>query len=158
MGIFCRLCLGMALFLLVLGVVLPDFGFCQGEVSKGATVYVPVYSMVYTGDRAVPVNLASTLSIRNTDLRRAIRITRIDYYSSKGQLVRNMLAKPLIVPPLAATSMFIREKDVSGGFNSSFIVRWDAAKSVAVPIIQCINIGAYSGLGISFVSPGQVVR
>jgi hypothetical protein len=148
----------LLLVVAILQLSLPATGFCQAASQRNATVYVPVYSMVYTGDRAVPVNLASTLSIRNTDLQHSIRIISADYYSAKGQLVRKMLARPLLLKPLAATSIFIREKDTTGGFNSSFIVRWDAAGPVAVPIIQCINIGAYSGLGISFVNPGQVVR
>lgn len=133
-------------------------GFCQMIPSKGSTVYVPVYSMVYTGDRAVPVNLASTLSIRNTDPKNSIRIDSADYYSATGQLVRKMLAKPLQLAPLASTSFFIQEKDTSGGFSTSFLVRWAAAKDVCPPIIECVNIGAYSGLGISFITLGQEIR
>ncbi|MDD2321479.1 MAG: DUF3124 domain-containing protein, partial [Geobacteraceae bacterium] len=64
-----RSVLALALVLLtsfVLLVLFPAHGICQVPLSKGNTLYVPVYSLVYTGDRAVPVNLASTLSIRNT--------------------------------------------------------------------------------------------
>lgn len=150
-------------FLLVLACVIALSGFavpgiCQMVPSKGSTVYVPVYSMVYTGDRAVPVNLASTLSIRNTDPKNSIRIVSADYYSATGQLVRKMLSKPLQVAPLASTSFFIQEKDTTGGFSTSFLVRWEAAKDVSRPIIECVNIGAYSGLGISFITLGQEIR
>ena len=131
-----------------------------GEIiqSKGSTVYVPVYSHVYTGNRALPVNLATTLSIRNTDLSNHITITGADYYGSQGKLLRRMLAKPVSLAPMASTSIFIQEKDTSGGFGASFLVRWQAARLVSAPIIECLMIGAYSGLGISFVSPGQEVR
>ncbi len=132
--------------------------YCQMSPSKGSTVYVPVYSMVYTGDRAIPVNLASTLSIRNTDAKNSIRIDSADYYSSAGRLVRKMLSKPLQLAPLASTSFFIKEKDTAGGFSTSFIVSWGAAKEVSPPIIECVNIGAYSGLGISFVTLGREIR
>jgi hypothetical protein len=98
-------------------------GFCLEAPSKGGTLYVPVYSMVYTGDRAVPVNLASTLSIRNIDPRNSIRVVGADYYSSSGQLLRRMLPKAIVLGPLASTSIFIKEKDTSGGFSTSFLVR-----------------------------------
>lgn len=136
----------------------PNPGFCLESHSKGFTVYVPVYSMVYTGDRAVPVNLASTLSIRNTDPKNSIKIFRVEYYSSAGKLIKNMLSKALVLAPLASTSIFIKEKDTSGGFSTSFLVKWVSDKEVSPPIIECINIGAYSGLGISFITPGREIR
>ncbi|MHC1698913.1 MAG: DUF3124 domain-containing protein [Geobacteraceae bacterium] len=133
-------------------------GYCLAAPSKSGTLYVPVYSMVYTGDRAVPVNLASTLSIRNTDPRNSIRIFSADYHSSTGRLIRRMLPKAIVLGPLASTSIFIKERDTSGGFSTSFLVRWGADKEVSAPIIECVNIGAYSGLGISFITPGREVR
>ncbi len=133
-------------------------GFCLDTPSRGGTMYVPVYSMVYTGDRAVPVNLASTLSIRNTDPRNSIKVSSVDYYSSAGQLIKRMLSKTLVLGPLASTSIFIKEKDTSGGFSTSFLVSWGADKAVSAPIIECLNIGAYSGLGISFLTPGREIR
>jgi hypothetical protein len=143
---------------LVLPVMLFVPGVCHGSHAKGHTVYVPVYSMVYTGDRAVPVNLASTLSIRNTDPNKSIRVVSVDYYSSSGKLIKKMFSAPLQLAPLASTSIFIKEKDTTGGFSTSFIVRWDGQKDVSSPIIECVNIGAYSGLGISFITLGREIR
>jgi hypothetical protein len=144
-----------ALWLLI---VLPHPVFAEAARSTDRTVYVPVYSHVYTGNRALPVNLATTLSIRNTDRTNPVTITGADYYGSEGKLLRRMLAKPVSLGPLASTSIFIEEKDTSGGFGASFLVRWHAARPVSTPIIECLMIGAYSGLGISFVSPGQEIR
>ncbi|MDD5286839.1 MAG: DUF3124 domain-containing protein [Desulfuromonadaceae bacterium] len=128
------------------------------RLSKGQTVYVPAYSNVFTGPRKLPFQLAATLSIRNTDLSNAIRITSIDYYDTNGKLVRRYLEKPLALGPLASTYIHIEEKDVSGGFGANFIVRWLGDKVVNTPIIECVMIGATSGQGISFVSPGQEIR
>jgi hypothetical protein len=36
-------------------------------LSAGQTVYVPIYSHIYSGLKGRPFNLAATLSIRNTD-------------------------------------------------------------------------------------------
>jgi len=128
------------------------------RLSKGQTVYVPVYSNVFSGPRKLPFQLAATLAIRNTDLAASFRVTSIDYYDTSGKLVRRYLEKPHVVGPLAATYVHIEEKDVSGGFGANFIVRWEAERVVNAPVIECVMIGATSGQGISFVSPGQEIR
>lgn len=128
------------------------------RLSTGQTVYVPVYSNVFSGPRARPFNLAAMLSIRNTDLQQQLQITAIDYYDTDGKLLRRHLAKPQSLAPLASTYVYLEEKDTSGGFGANFIVRWKAGKSINAPIIECVMIGAESGQGISFVSPGQVIR
>lgn len=126
--------------------------------SKGQTVYVPAYSNVFTGPKKIPFQLATTLSIRSTDMSAQIRITSIDYYDTNGRLLRRYLDKPVNLGPLASTFIHIEEKDASGGFGANFIVRWVSDKVVNTPIIECVMIGATSGQGISFVSPGQEIR
>lgn len=128
------------------------------RMSSGQTVYVPAYSNVFIGPRKLPFQLATTLSIRNTDLSAAIRITSVDYYDTQGRIVRRYLDKPLELGPLASTFTHIEERDVTGGFGANFIVRWNAGKVINAPIIECVMIGATSGQGISFVSPGQEIR
>lgn len=128
------------------------------RLSKGQTVYVPVYSNVFSGPKKLPFQLAATLSIRNTDPVAAFRVKTIDYYDTNGKMVRRYLEKPLTLAPLASTYVHIEEKDDSGGFGANFIVRWEAEKIINTPIIECVMIGATSGQGISFVSPGQEIR
>ena len=128
------------------------------RLSKGQVLYVPVYSNVFSGPRKLPLQLAATLSIRNTDLAASIRVTTIDYYDTTGKLVRRYLEKPSIVGPLATMYIHIEEKDTAGGFGANFIVRWQAVGAINAPIIECVMIGATGGQGISFVSPGQEIR
>ncbi len=50
----------------------------QSRLSRGQTVYVPVYSHIYYGDRDNHVMLlAATLSIRNIDLAKTITILSV---------------------------------------------------------------------------------
>lgn len=154
----------VALFIILvvlLSCAVPESGWsAASEIrqSSGQTVYVPVYSNVFTGPKKLPYQLAATLSIRNTDLSSSFRITTIDYYDTNGKLVRRYLDKPLTLGPLASTYIHIEEKDVAGGFGANFIVRWNSTKVINAPIIECVMIGATSGQGISFVSPGQEIR
>nr|WP_284694528.1 DUF3124 domain-containing protein [Geomonas sp. Red32] len=128
------------------------------SLSKGQTVYVPVYSNVFSGPKRRPFQLAATLSIRNTDPTAPLRVVSIEYFDTRGKLLRRYLEKPLSLGPLASTYVHIEEKDVGGGFGANFIVRWDANRVVNAPIIECVMIGATSGQGISFVSPGQEIK
>ncbi len=128
------------------------------RVSKGQTVYVSAYSNVFTGPKALPFNLATILCVRNTDLANAITVTSIDYYDTNGKPVRKYLNRPMTVNPLASTYIYLEEKDTTGGLGANFIVRWEAGRVINAPIIECLMIGATSGQGISFVSPGQVIK
>ena len=126
--------------------------------SKGQTLYVPVYSNIFSAPKKIPFNLAAILSIRNTDMSNPIRVIAADYYDTKGKLVRRYYQQPVILGPLESTDIFIPEDDTAGGTGANFIVKWSSQKEVNVPIIECVMIGMKSGQGISFVTPGQEIK
>ena len=149
------------IFLLLLLLTIPNASWSASSevrLSKGQTVYVPAYSNVFTGPRKLPFQLATTLSIRNTDPSASFQVTAIDYYDTSGKQVRRYLEKPYILGPLASFFVHIEEKDTSGGFGANFIVKWNSDRMINSPIIECVMIGATSGQGISFVSPGQEIK
>jgi hypothetical protein len=130
----------------------------EAERSWGQTVYVPVYSHIFFGDRGVAFNLATTLSIRNADPVHALSLISADYYDSGGRVIKKHLAAPVALGALASTEIFVPESDTSGGFGASFLVRWSSEEAIVPPVIECLMIGASSGQGISFVSHGRVVQ
>ncbi len=142
---------------LVLWAMMAGGSRAEAMSAKGQTLYVPAYSHVYIGDRAVPFNLATTLSVRNTDPTGAVTLISVDYYNSDGELVRRMMRKPVTLKPLASTSFFVKERDMSGGFGASFIVKWRADREVSVPLVESVMIGSYSGQGISFIGSSREI-
>ena len=128
------------------------------ERTKGQTVYVPVYSHIYSGDQERPIYLAVTLSLRNTDTSQAITITRVDYYDSNGQLIKNYVEAPVSLKAMASTRYVIKESDKVGGSGANFIVDWKADQAVTPPLIETVMISARQTLGISFTSRGQVIE
>ena len=82
---------------------------------KGQTVYVPVYSHIYSGDREQPFYLAATLSIRNTDLTHVIKLTAVDYYDSDGKFLKHYLDKAFALNAMATKRYVVPESDKSGG-------------------------------------------
>lgn len=78
------------------GFILIMANHALSEVKRctGQTVYVPIYSHIYSGDREhIPFLLAATLSIRNTDPDQPITVTAIDYYDSDGKLLKKYLKR-----------------------------------------------------------------
>jgi len=84
----------------------------QPGLSQGQTVYVPVYSNVFFGDQARTFDLSVTLSIRNTDGKTPIKLSKVAYYNETGKLVKEFLEKPAELRPWNSTRFFIKESDV----------------------------------------------
>ena len=128
------------------------------KLSRGQTVYIPVYSHIYSGDREHPVLLAATLSIRNTDPKYPITILSVDYYDSNGKLLKRYIDTPTQLDAIATIRFVIKESDKSGGSGANFIVRWKSDHNVNVPIMESVMISTRTQQGISFTSRGQVIK
>ncbi len=128
------------------------------QIAMGQTIYVPVYSHIYYEDRQKILNLAATLSIRNTDLTNSIIITSVRYYDSNGKLVKQYLDRPIQLDALASDDFFVNRTDTSGGFGANFVVEWIAQTQVSEPIVEAVMIATESQQGVSFVSPGKVIK
>ena len=147
------------LLFLMTGILTPVVGSAENiQTSMGQTVYVPIYSHIYSGVKARPFDLAATLSIRNTNLQSSIIIVSVKYYDTAGKLIKDYLDGPIELNALASTRYIIKEDDKAGGSGANFIVIWQSEKKVNPPIIESVMIGTHSGQGISFVSHGQVLK
>lgn len=128
------------------------------QLSMGQSVYVSIYSHIYSGIKARPFDLVAILSIRNTDIDQPVMIVAVKYYDTEGKLLKEYLDEPLELNALASTRYIIKEDDKTGGSGANFIVKWKSNKKVTPPIIEAVMIGTHSGQGISFVSRGQVIE
>ncbi len=128
------------------------------QLSMGQTVYVSIYSHIYSGRKARPFDLAAILSIRNTNPNNSITLRSVKYYDSDGKLLKEYLSIPLQLNALVSTRYIITEGDKAGGSGANFIVVWKSDRKVNPPIIEAVMIGTHSGQGISFVSRGQVIK
>jgi hypothetical protein len=123
----------------------------------GQTLYVPVYSQIFHGDRQRHFNLAVTLSVRNSDIHHGIHITRVHYYDGQGKLNRKYQETPLVVGPLAAKCYVVKESEVDTGPLASFLVSWESDAPVSPPVVNAIMIGTANNQGLSFSFQGRVV-
>lgn len=121
-------------------------------------IYVPVYSHIYDGDGRRFINLATTLSVRNTDPERALTLNTVQYFNTAGRLVRVYQPKPRQLAPLATAEYIVAERDTAGGSGANFLVEWSAPRSITEPVVEAIMISGSGTLGLSFVSVGRPLR
>lgn len=127
------------------------------DLSYHDTVYVPIYSDIYSDSRSQTTLLTATLSIRSTSLRDTTYINTIDYYNTDGKLVRSLIKNALVLAPMQSIDYVIDRDDTSGGTGANFIVAW-GAQSDTRPLIQAVMIGTSGQHGLSFVTEGVSIK
>ena len=125
------------------------------KLSSGETLYVPVYSNVYSGPKANPLQLATMLSIHNVDPKSSITILRVDYYDSNGKFIESYIKKPIELKPFAHTFFYLKEYDTRGGPGANFIVKWQAKSKANQPVVEALMLGTKAG--VSFTSSGRII-
>ena len=128
------------------------------RLSKGQTVYVPLYSNVIFGDRELAWELSALLSIRNTDSTLPITISRVEYYDTDGKLVKKYLEKSKQVTPMGSVYFYVKTSDTAGGWGANFLVEWKSEEKVNEPIIESLMVGLRGTHSVSFISPGRVIE
>ena len=147
-----------AVLVIILSFCSTSLGVAGLEKSEGQTLYVPVYSNIYSGNLRKPAALAINVSVRNTDPVNAIDLVTVDYYDSKGRLVRHYLDTPFTLAPLASTRYIVKDSSKTRGPGAKFIVRWKGDVRVNAPIVEGIMISKASQMGISFTSRAVVIE
>jgi hypothetical protein len=139
---------------------LQPVGTVAGPLVPGGTVYVPVYSSLYLGRdiKQRVVELAATVSVRNVSATHPIVIDWVRYYDSTGKLIRDYLQKPSALPPLGSVEFVIQVSDKTGGPGANYLIHWNGPAAVDEPLIEAIMLGQSGNAGISFTSPGRVVK
>lgn len=123
-------------------------------IERGS-VYVPAYASVRLGAGGDLVELAATLSIRNTSESRLLNVLDIEYYDSAGELVERYLLEPIALKQLGAMEIFVEAADMRAGPGAHFLVNWAASGRISEPVIESVMIGVKGTHGYSFVSEGR---
>lgn len=130
----------------------------EGEIPLSYThidsLYVPVYSDIYSRRKDLRFLLTATLSIRNTSYTDTLLISTIDYFDTQGALVRSYLDKTIFLKPMASIDYVIDEDDDTGGTGANFIVVLNAQSDKVRPVIQSIMISTNGQQGIAFTTDG----
>lgn len=129
----------------------------KSEMEYQDVVYVPIYSDIYIDEQNQKSLLAATLSIRNTSYVDSLFISKIDYFNTSGELVRNFLGNTISLPPMGTINYVIEKHDDTGGAGANFIVVINARSKNVRPVVQAIMIGENGNKGFSFSTDGYSI-
>ncbi|TAJ78802.1 MAG: DUF3124 domain-containing protein [Gallionellaceae bacterium] len=135
------------------------------ELALGQTLYLPVYSYIWHGDRvggdkSPSKTLVSALvSIRNTSLRTPIRVVSARYYNTDGKLLDEYVPKPVVVGALGTLELFVERKEAEGGSGANFIIQWDAATATNPPVVEAVHADIRGGShALSLITAARAIR
>lgn len=130
----------------------------ENEAIVKQTIYVPAYSHIYHGNEPREINLAITLSFRNTDTNNAIALKSVQYYDTEGRSLHQYINQPIMLAPMATREFVVEEDNTAGGSGANFVIEWYANKEVTDPIAESVMISTQSSQGISFTSAGRAIK
>ena len=153
----------MRTFVLTLLLLVTASAAGASDLSRGQTIYVPVYSHVAHGNldssgKPWTLPLSVMLSIRNIDPASGLTVRAVRYYDTTGKLVREFYAEPKKLGPLESTDVFVENKDMTGGSGANFLVVWDAENPVNPPIVEAVHAYFFGTQSIIFTTSGRAVE
>lgn len=156
------------ILLTILACVLPALtSLAQAEdtsLSKGQTLYLPIYSHIWHGDlhpiKGEPMksNMSALVSIRSTSLKTSLRLMSARYYNTDGKLLKEFIPAPRTITPMGTVELFIEKSESEGGSGANFIIQWEAATPTNPPVIEAVHIDNQASRPYSFVTVARVIN
>ncbi len=149
----------LSLFLLTLST-----GLASGQPlparSLGQALYLPIYSHIWHGEmdrKGQPMKalVSVSVSIRNTDSLKSIRITSAQYYDTDGKMLREYVSSPKIIGPMGTYELFVPRSDDSGGSGANFVISWKSDTPASQPIVEGFHANLPVGRSIAFTTSAR---
>jgi hypothetical protein len=131
------------------------FGQTQSGRSAGQVLYLPIYSHIWYGEvdrkgQPAKVLVSVSVSIRNTDPAKSIRVTSAQYYDTDGKKLREYVTSPKSIGPMGTHEIFVPQSDVTGGSGANFVIAWKSDTPVSPPIVEGFHAHMPAGRSIAF--------
>jgi hypothetical protein len=138
------------------------FGQMVPGRSLGQNLYLPIYSHIWHGDMDNAGQPAKTLvsvsvSIRNTDPVKSIRLTSAQYYDTDGKKLREYVPSPKIIGPMGTYELFVPRSDDAGGSGANFLITWKSDKPASPPIVEGVHANLPVGRTMAFTSSARAL-
>ncbi|MDT0553024.1 DUF3124 domain-containing protein [Urechidicola vernalis] len=129
----------------------------DGSLISGTT-YLSIYSQIYNRTEHRTHDLVATVSMRNTNRTDSVFIEKVDYFNTKGDLIRSYINKPIYIGPMETVEIVIDELDRDGGTGANFLFDWKMNHSSNEPFFEAIMISTSMGQGLSFTTQGKKLK
>lgn len=137
-------------------------GQASQDRSVGQVLYLPIYSHVWHGEadgKGEPTKtlVSISVSIRNTDPLKSIRITSAQYYDSDGKRLREYLTSPKTIGPMGTYEIFVPRSDDTGGSGANFVISWKSDTPVSKPIVEGFHANLPAGRAFAFMTWARTI-
>ncbi|TRZ45029.1 DUF3124 domain-containing protein [Robertkochia solimangrovi] len=122
------------------------------------TSYLSVYAEIYSETEHRLHKLTATISLRNTDPKDSIYLTKAVYFNTEGKLIHNYFDEPVFIRPMETLEIVIAEEEGAGGTGGNFLFDWKTDKTASEPLFECVMLSTYGQQGLSFTTQGKRVR
>ena len=138
------------------------FGQTPPGRSLGQLLYLPIYSHIWHGemnDKGQPMKtlVSVSVSIRNTDPVKSIRVTSARYFDTDGKKLRDYLPSPKLIGPMATYEIFVPRSDDTGGSGANFVIAWKSDTPASPPIVEGFHANLPVGRSIAFTTSAQAI-
>ncbi len=141
-------------------------GLAAGQTSPGRSLgqmlYLPIYSHIWYGevnDKGQPMKalVSVSVSIRNTDPAKSIRVTSAQYFDTDGKKLREYLPSPKTIGPMGTYEIFVPRSDDSGGSGANFVIAWKSDTPASPPIVEGFHANLPVGRSIAFTTSARPI-
>jgi len=149
------------LLLAIINAIAP--AIAADELFSGQTLYLPIYSHVWHGDRVVDnkyplqTQVSALVSIRNTSLQTPIRVISARYYNTEGKLLNEYVTKPTVIGTMGTLELFVERKEAQGGSGANFVIQWDSAKPTNPPVIEALHAEIKGHQTFTFITSARAI-
>jgi len=130
--------------------------------SLGQLLYLPIYSHIWHGDtdkKGQPMKalVSVSVSIRNTDPAKSIRVDSAQYYDTDGKKLREYVSSPKTVGPMGTYEIFVPRSDDTGGSGANFVISWKSDTPASQPIVEGFHANLPVGRSIAFTTSARPI-
>lgn len=130
--------------------------------SLGQLLYLPIYSHIWHGDmdtKGQPMKalVSVSVSIRNTDPAKSIRVDSAQYYDTDGKKLREYVSSPKTIGPMGTYEIFVPRSDDTGGSGANFVISWKADTPASQPIVEGFHANLPVGRSIAFTTSARPI-
>ena len=136
------------------------FGQAPPGRSLGQNLYLPIYSHIWHGEvdrngQPMKVLVSVSVSIRNTDPVKSIRITSAQYYDTDGRKLREYVPSPKTIGPMGTYELFVPRSDDTGGSGANFVISWKSDTPASLPVVEGFHANLLVGRSIAFTTSAR---
>lgn len=130
--------------------------------SPGQLLYLPIYSHIWHGDtdnKGQPMKalVSVSVSIRNTDPAKSIRVDSAQYYDTDGKRLREYVTSPKTIGPMGTYEIFVPRSDDTGGSGANFVISWKSDTPASPPIVEGFHANLPVGRSIAFTTSARPI-